>query len=220
MVGYSLGDSADARPLGSGAVMTSEPRPTKGGMPPAWPDGYPDVIPTGSPRGWKRARLVADGEVHIAALYSDESVDLWSNTGRAFCHMGGNPLEPGHLQQCKCGLRVWDSRSKLDHDLSCGVGASVMPVSVLCAVEWSPPSVQEPRCRRVASTSLIGVSVRKYCMKCTRRGVYGFVHGRRLGRATFELWAACEDCADESWISIEDATASLGVPIIVDPWLS
>jgi hypothetical protein len=200
--------------------MTSEPRPTKGGMPPAWPDGYPDVIPTGSPRGWKRARLVADGEVHIAALYSDESVDLWSNTGRAFCHMGGNPLEPGHLQQCKCGLRVWDSRSKLDHDLSCGVGASVMPVSVLCAVEWSPPSVQEPRCRRVASTSLIGVSVRKYCMKCTRRGVYGFVHGRRLGRATFELWAACEDCADESWISIEDAAASLGVPIIVDPWLS
>lgn len=199
--------------------MTSESRPTKGGMPPPWPDGYPDVIPTGSPRGWKRARLVADGDVHIAALYSDESVDLWSNTGRAFCHMGGDPLEPGHLQQCKCGLRVWDSRSKLDHDLSCGVGASVMPVSVLCAVEWKPPSVQEPRCRRVASTSLIGVSVREYCMKCARPGVDGFVHGRRLGRATFELWAACEDCADESWISIDDAAASLGVPIIVDPWL-
>ena len=199
--------------------MAPELEPTKGGMPPAWPDGSPDVIPTGAPRGWKRARLVADGEVHIAALYSDESVDLWSNTGHAFCHMGGDPLEPGHLQQCKCGLRVWDSRSKLDHDLSCGLGASITPVSVLCAVEWKPPSVQEPRCRRVASTSLIGVSVRDYCMKCARRGVHGFVHGRRLSRSTYELWAVCEECVDESWESIEDVSASLGAPIIVDPWL-
>lgn len=199
--------------------MTDHAGSAKGGLPAAWPDGYPDVIPTGSPRGWKRARLVADGEVHIAALYSDESADLWSNTGRAFCHMGGDPLEPGHLQHCKCGLRVWDSRSKLDHDLSCGVGASVMPVSVLCAVEWNPPSVQEQRCRRVASTSLIGVSVRNYCMKCARRGIHGFVHGRRLSRATFELWAVCDDCTDDSWVSIDDAAASLRVPVIVDSWL-
>ena len=204
---------------GSGVDMTPEPGSTKGGMPPAWPDGYPDVIPTGAPRGWKRARLVADGDVHIAALYSDESVDLWSNTGRAFCHMGGDPFEPGHLQQCKCGLRVWDSRSRLDHDLSCGLGASITPVSVLCAVEWNPPSVQEPRCRRVASTSLIGVSVRNYCMKCARRGVHGFVHGRRLSRSTHELWAVCDECVDDSWRSIEDAATSLGAPIIIDPWL-
>lgn len=194
---------------------------TTGGLPPPWPDGYPDVIPTGSPRGWKRSRLAADadGAVHVAALYSDEAADLWSVTGVAFCHMGGDPFQPGHLQHCKCGLRVWDSRTKLDRDLSCGVGASIMPVSVLCAVEWRPPSIQEPRCRRVASTSLIGVSVREYCMRCAKRGVHGFVHGRPLSRTTFELWAACEDCADKSWISIAEASASLGVPIIVDPWL-
>lgn len=199
--------------------MTPEPSSIKGGLPPAWPDGHPDLIPTGAPRGWKRARLAADGEVHVAALYSDESVDLWSSTGKAFCHMGGDPFEPGHLARCKCGLRVWDSRLRLDRDLSCGIGASIMPVSVLCAVEWKPPSVREERCRRVAATTLIGVSIRKYCLRCTEPGVSGFVHGRRLSRTTWELWAACEGCADESWITIKEASASLGVPIIVDPWL-
>jgi hypothetical protein len=188
-------------------------------MAPPWPDGHPDVIPTGAPRGWKRARLVADGGVHVAALYSDESVDLWSLTGKAFCHMGGDPFEPGHLANCQCGLRVWDSRRQLDHDLSCGIGASIMPVSVLCAVEWKPPSVQEDRCRRVAATTLIGVSVRRYCLRCTKPAVSGFVHGRSLSRTTWELWGACRGCADDSWITIEEASASLGVPIVVDPWL-
>jgi hypothetical protein len=199
--------------------VTSVSDSTEGGMPPPWPDGHPDVIPTGAPRGWKRARLAADGEVQVAALYSDESVDLWSLTGEAFCHMGGDPFEPGHLADCKCGLRVWDSRRRLDHDLSCGVGASIMPVAVLCAVEWRPPSVQEERCRRVAATTLIGVSVRKYCLRCTKPEVSGFVHGRWLSRTVFELWAVCEGCADESWITIGDAAKSLGVPIVVDPWL-
>ncbi len=202
-----------------GVIVTPVPTSAKRGMPPLWPDGYADVIPAGSPRGWKRARLAVDGDVHIAALYSDESVDQWSNTGRAFCHMGGNPFEPGHLQRCKCGLRVWDSRSKLDHDLSCGIGATVMPVSVLCAVGWSPPSVQEARCRRVAATTLIGVSARQYCLRCAKPEVSGFVRGRRLSRAAFELWGACDECADESWISIEEAATSLGAPIAVDPWL-
>lgn len=201
------------------ATVTPDPGPAKGGLPPPWPDGYPDLIPTGAPRGWKRARLAVDGDVHVAALYSDESVDMWSLTGKAFCHMGGDPFEPGHLASCKCGLRVWDSRLRLDHDLSCGVGASIMPVSVLCAVEWRPPSVHEERCRRVAATTLIGVSVRKYCLRCTKVGVSGFVHGRSLGRTSWELWPACKDCADESWITIEEAAASLGAPIIVDPWL-
>ncbi|MEN8234838.1 MAG: hypothetical protein ABFR89_07930 [Actinomycetota bacterium] len=188
-------------------------------LPPPWPDGYPDLIPTGEPRGWKRARLAADGEVHVAALYSDESVDLWSETGKAFCHMGGNPMQPGHLQHCKCGLRVWDSKGKLNDDLSCGVCASVAPVAVLCAVSWKPPSVSEERCRRVASTSLVGVSVRKYCLLCAEEGVTGFNHGRLLGKGTYELWGVCDSCRDASWISIKEAAGSLGVPIVVDPWL-
>ena len=188
-------------------------------LPPPWPDGHPDLIPIGEPRGWKRARLAADGEVHVAALYSDEPEDLWSETGHAFCHMGGDPRRPGHLGECKCGLRVWDWKARLNRDLSCGNCAAVAPVAVLCAVSWKPPSVLEERCRRVASTSLVGVSVRKYCMRCARSGVAGFVHGRRLGRHTYELWGVCDDCRDATWISIDDAAQSLGVPIVVDPWL-
>jgi len=188
-------------------------------VPPAWPDGVPDLIPTGEPRGWKRARLVADDGVHVAALYSDESDDLWSETGVAYCHMGGNPLEPGHLQHCKCGLRVWDSKAKLNRDLSCGENASVAPVAVVCAVSWKPPSVLEDRCRRVARTALLGVAVRNYCLRCARRGVTGFVHGRFLGRHTHELWGVCDRCRDATWISIGEAAESLGVPIVVDPWL-
>ncbi|MGB5186175.1 MAG: hypothetical protein WBN35_09875 [Acidimicrobiia bacterium] len=157
--------------------------------------------------------------MHVAALYSDERSDLWSVTGKAFCHMGGDPFEPGHLRDCQCGLRVWDSRAKLDRDLSCGIDASIMPIAVLCAVSWRPPSVKEDRCRRVAATDLLGVSVRNYCMRCTKRGVRGFVKGRSLGRKTHELWTSCESCADDSWITIEDAATSLGVPIVVDPWL-
>lgn len=199
--------------------MTSTSAPRSGSRPAPWPDGHPDALPTGSPRGWKRARLADDGEVHVAALYSDEASDMWSVTGAAFCHMGGSPFEPGHLQNCECGLRVWDSRTKLNRDLSCGINASIIPVSVLCAVTWQAPSVKEPRCRRVASADLIGVSVRNYCMRCAKRGVRGFVHGRAVGRTTHELWTACEHCADDSWISLKDAAASLGVPIVVDPWL-
>jgi len=191
----------------------------RGGVPPPWPDGNLEVIPTGSPRGWKRARLATDGEVHAAALYSDEAVDLWSVTDAAFCHMGGDPFEPGHLQHCQCGLRVWDSRASLDRDLSCGIYATILPIAVLCAVAWQPPSVKEERCRRVARAELLGVSVRNYCMHCARRGVRGFVNGRALGRHTYELWTSCEVCADDTWISIDDAAKSLGVPIRVDPWL-
>jgi len=178
------------------------------------------VIPTGAPRGWKRARLVTDGDVHVAALYSDNLADQWSVTGIAFCHMGGDPFEPGHLEHSKCGLRVWDSRSQLDRDLSCGVGASINPIAVMCAVKWRSPSVQEHRCRRVASATLIGVSVRNYCLRCAKRGVRGFIHGRRIGRTGHELWGACEHCADETWITVEEASASLGVPIVVDPWMA
>lgn len=198
----------------------TNPSPSRSGrLPPPWPDGHPDVIPTGAPRGWKKARLAIDGDVHVAALYSDEPDDLWSVTGVAFCHMGGDPFEPGHLQHCRCGLRVWDSRTKLDRDLSCGAGASINPIAVRCAVEWRPPSVQEPRCRRVAAATLIGVSVRNYCLRCARRGVRGFVSGRAIGRTTHELWGACERCTDETWITIEEASASLGVPIVVDTWM-
>jgi len=199
--------------------VTSGADTGRGGLPPPWPDGYPDVIPTGAPRGWKKARLVADGEVHVAALYSDDPIDMWSTTGVAFCHMGGDPFEPGHLQHCQCGLRVWDSRRKLDRDLSCGVGASINPIAVLCAVEWRPPSVLEERCRRVAAVTLIGVSVRNYCLRCARRGVRGFIHGRSIGRKTYELWGVCEHCADETFITIDEASESLGVPIVVDPWM-
>ena len=199
--------------------MTAPSGPRRGGLPPPWPDGHPDAIPAGAPRGWKRARLASDGQVHVAALYSDEPSDLWSVTGNAFCHMGGDPFQPGHLQECQCGLRVWDSRAKLNRDLSCGIYASILPISVLCAVSWRPPSVKEARCRRVAATDLLGVSVRNYCMRCTKRGVRGFVHGRALGWTTHELWTACEDCADGFWITIDEAAASLGVPVVVDPWL-
>jgi hypothetical protein len=192
---------------------------TDGTTPPPWPDGTRDVIPAGAPRGWKRARLATDGEVHIAALYSDEPADLWSVTGEAFCHMGGNPFEPGHLEHCKCGLRVWDSRSAVNRDLSCGVGATINPIAVLCAVEWRPPSVRERRCRRVAAATLIGVSVRNYCLKCARRGVVGFVRGREIGRRTYELWGICARCADETMITVDDAARSLGVPVVVDPWM-
>lgn len=199
--------------------MTAPAGSRRGGVPPPWPDGNLEVIPTGSPRGWKRARLATDGEVHAAALYSDEAVDLWSVTDAAFCHMGGDPFEPGHLQHCQCGLRVWDSRASLDRDLSCGIYATILPIAVLCAVAWQPPSVKEERCRRVARAELLGVSVRNYCMHCARRGVRGFVNGRALGRHTYELWTSCEVCADDTWISIDDAAKSLGVPIRVDPWL-
>ncbi len=199
--------------------MSTTDRGGPKGVPPPWPDGKTDVLPTGSPRGWKRARLATDGEVHVVALYSDAPEDVWSVTGEAFCHMGGDPFAPGHLEQCQCGLRVWDSRVAVDRDLSTGIVATINPIAVLCAVEWRPPSTQERRYRRVAAASLIGVSVRNYCLRCARRGVRGFIRGRQMGRTTYELWGVCERCADETLVTIDEAAASLGVPVVVDPWM-
>ncbi len=153
-------------------------------------------------KGRKFARLVrrGDGIAFLPAFFQANSAP-YSAIARATCELGEPHAAPD--AQCTCGFYAVDN----DDDLWRLGGGD--PELVVLDVEMSGQVIEHEHGFRASDQHVSAVSIPRRCVRCGREAE--LLHKRLFGSVV----PACPRCARNP-LTLEDASAALGVPVRVE----